>query len=298
MKQFKKLLVGIDFSDSSGQALQQAAEIAESEGASVTALHALSETEVEDFQRGYRVPTEEMLEAYRKSIGLMAEKHIGSSATITPEAVIGAPYHELVKRAEDGQFDLLVLGSRGGKSDAGEIGFFAAKCVRHAKIPVLLARSGEAKDFKRVVACIDFSDSTEAVIDTALRIALDEGAALDIVHAVRPPWEKATHVLFDLTTVEDDDFKAQYREILAGKMTGAVNGKDKEAELQVDTHVIEHPNPEQAIINFLQDTHADLAVVGRSGHTGKVLKHYLLGTTAERIIHRSPCSVLTVPGVS
>ena len=297
MKHFQKILVGIDFSEASSQALRQAVEIASGEGGRVTAIHALSATEIESYQRGCSVPKEEMLAAYRKSIDLVVEKHIGPDAGVTPEAVVGAPYHELVKRVDEGGFDLLVLGSRGRESGANEVGFFAAKCVRHAKVPVLLARGGVAKAFGRVVACIDFSDSMQVVLDAALRVAVDDGAALDVVHAVRPPWEKATHVLFDLTTVEDDDFKAQYREILASEMEGAVKGIAHAAGVEVETHVIEHPNPEQAIINFLREKHAALAVVGRSGHTSKILKHYLIGSTAERIIHRSSCSVLTIPGV-
>jgi nucleotide-binding universal stress UspA family protein len=174
------------------------------------------------------------------------------------------------------------------------VGFFAAKCVRHSKVPVLLARREAVGPFEKVVACIDFSETTNEVLDAALRVAADEGARLDIVHAVRPPWQKATHVLFDLTTAEDDDFKAQFREVLAGEMAGAVKGIADAVGVEVETHIIEHPNPEEALINFLRENGSDLAVVGRSGHTVKVLKHYLIGTTAERLIHRAPCSVLTV----
>ena len=52
----------------------------------------------------------------------------------------------------------------------------------------------------------------------------------------------------------------------------------------------------QALTNFLTDNEVDLAVVGRIGTTGTAIKQFLIGSTAERLIHRSHCSVITVPG--
>lgn len=295
MQQFRKILVGIDFSESSADALRQAVEIANRGEGSVTALHILSQTEVENYQRGFRVPTESMLAACRTQIDQLAEEQVGSDMGVVSDAVIGAPHHELLGRIDQGGFDLLVLGSRGTESDAHEVGFFAAKCVRHAKVPVLLARTGHPAKYKRVVACVDFSESTPEIVETALGIAVDEEAELEVIHAVRPPWEKSAPVMYDFSHLEVNDFKKEYRSVLAGKMAAAVEGVTDNAGITVHTHVIEHWSPERAITGHLRGTHADLAVVGRSGHTGKILKHYLIGTTAERLIHRSPCSVLTVP---
>ena len=38
--------------------------------------------------------------------------------------------------------------------------------------------------------------------------------------------------------------------------------------------------------------YADLIVIATHGHTG--IKHLLLGSTAEKVVRKSPCPVLTV----
>ena len=157
---------------------------------------------------------------------------------------------------------------------------------------MLLIRAKQKEPFRNIVACVDFSHSTHEVLETAASIASDEDAELHVVHAVSPPWMHGTHVLYNLETVEDEAYKAQFRELLDEEMAAAC----KDLRVEAKRHIIEHPNVNQALVNFLQHNDSDLAVVGRSGKTAKVIKQFLLGTTAERLIHRSPCSVLVVPG--
>jgi nucleotide-binding universal stress UspA family protein len=142
------------------------------------------------------------------------------------------------------------------------------------------------------VALVDFSDATREVLETAANIAADENAELHVVHAVSPPWNRATHVLYNLKTVEDEAYKAQFRELLEEEMQTAC----KDLAVGAKQHIIEHPNVNQALVEFLHSNNSNLAVLGRSGHTAKAIQQFILGTTAERLIHRSPCSVLVVPG--
>jgi nucleotide-binding universal stress UspA family protein len=296
MKAFNNILVGIDFSESSGNALKQAGWIAkgEGEGAELVALHVVIPSEVEEYGRYYTVSTDAMLQAFRAEIAGIAEKELGAENRVRCEAVVGIPYQGLNRWATEHGCDLLVLGSQGCSARPHGVGFFAAKCVRHAEIPVLLTRRRHDRPFERVVALVDFSHATRAVLETAAAAAADEGAELHVVHAVSPPWMRPTHVLYNLKTSEDAAYKAQYSELLRDEMEAACKGLPAGTQ----THVIEHPNVSQALIDFLGDHDSDLAVLGRSGHTAKAIKQALLGTTAERLIHRSPCSVLVVPAES
>jgi len=291
MKTFDKILVGIDFSDSSCNALKQAARIARGEGAELVALHVVVPSEIEESGRYFTISTDAMLQAFRSEIAVIAERELGPDAGVRGEAVIGIPYRELIAWAEENGSDLLVLGSQGCSARPHGVGFFAAKCVRHAKIPVLLTRRRHDQPFKRVVALVDFSHATHSVLEAAASVAADEGAELHVVHAVSPPWMRPTHVLYNLKTSEDAAYKAQYSELLRDEMEAAC----KDLKVEAQTHVIEHPNVNQALVDFLRDNDCDVAVLGRSGHTAKVIRQAVLGTTAERLIHRSPCSVLVVP---
>ena len=50
----------------------------------------------------------------------------------------------------------------------------------------------------------------------------------------------------------------------------------------------------QEIIRIASENKADLIVMGTHGYTG--LTHALLGSTAERVVRRAACPVLTVKG--
>jgi nucleotide-binding universal stress UspA family protein len=293
MKRFKKIVVGVDYSDASIQALKQAGRIASAEGSELVALHVVVPSEIEEYNRYFTIPSDAVLDACRRELADLILNKLGRdvAATSSCEAIVGIPYHDLINWAAENGCDLLVLGSQGESSGPHDVGYFASRCVRHSPMPILLTRGHHSGPFKSVVACVDFSESSKQVLDTAAEIAADEGAGLQVAHAVRPPWMRPTHVLYNTQTVEDDAYKAQYRELLEAEMQAAC----KPLPAGTKPHIIEHENVSQALIHFLRESDAELAVLGRSGHTAKVIKQFFLGTTAERLIHHSPCSVLVLP---
>ena len=68
--------------------------------------------------------------------------------------------------------------------------------------------------------------------------------------------------------------------------------RERFPDLKVEAVIRQRENVWYAIVDYLKEAEADLAVLGTRGRTG--IKILLLGTTAERIIHESPCSVLAV----
>lgn len=61
--------------------------------------------------------------------------------------------------------------------------------------------------------------------------------------------------------------------------------------MHCDTYIL-HGVPFYEIIQFARNEQIDLIVVGSHGRTG--LKHVLFGHTAEKIVKKSPCPVLSV----
>ena len=295
MNSFQNILVGLDDSDASKQALKQAAEIAKVESAGLFVLHAISPQELEDIQAYHSLSMDEILDGVKKGIRASVDEVLGDGNAAVCKVYIGSPYLELKRAAETLECDLLVLGSRGDYASQGSTGFFAARCARHAPLPVLLVRQRQKETFRRIVACVDFSDVTEDVIRNAAQVALDDDASLQVIHAASPPWMRSAHVLYNLRTVENNDYKAQFREMSESRMDAAIRSAAKLFPSKIDHAIIEHPNPGQGILDYLEEKNADLAVVGRSGNTGHDIKEFFIGSTAERLVHRSICSVLTVP---
>jgi nucleotide-binding universal stress UspA family protein len=62
-------------------------------------------------------------------------------------------------------------------------------------------------------------------------------------------------------------------------------------DLDVESKVITG-NPVEGIIEFAREQNADLLVMCTHGRTG--LSHVLMGSTAEAVVRRAPCPVLTL----
>jgi nucleotide-binding universal stress UspA family protein len=80
------------------------------------------------------------------------------------------------------------------------------------------------------------------------------------------------------------------RKAAAAQLAAAVE-RAREAGVEAESRLDEGPAP-HCIAGAAEEIRADLVVVGTHGHTG--LKHFVLGSVAERTLRHAPCSVLTV----
>jgi len=139
----------------------------------------------------------------------------------------------------------------------------------------------------QIVCCSDFSDHAEVAFQTALDLAQRYNAKLYVVH-VLPPVVNPMLTDADLMLPEHPDenlvvsLNERMQEVYGNRIPEAVD-----CELVVrDGHV------STEIIRFIEETDADLAVVGAFGLSGMGL--VLFGSVAKRISHKAPCSVMIV----
>ena len=139
----------------------------------------------------------------------------------------------------------------------------------------------------QIVCCTDFSDHAEAAFQTALDLARQYRAKLYVLH-VLPPVVNPMLTDADLLLPDHPDENLVVR--LNERMQEAYGNRipaSVDAELVVrDGHV------STEIIRFVEETDADIAVVGAFGLSGMGL--VLFGSVAKRIAHKAPCSVLIV----
>jgi nucleotide-binding universal stress UspA family protein len=175
---FGKILVPVDDSTSSLAAEELAALIAKKFGSKVTAFHVvtheLMNPAMQDFLPGgdtdipsagitrgdYTIPTQmprqpstsrlskivgEMTSAYQEegegildeAVALFKERGVSADRKVLEHA---DPAGAIVKEAEEEKYDLIVMGrSAGEEEEKPHLGSVAAKVVRHARIPVLVA---------------------------------------------------------------------------------------------------------------------------------------------------------------
>lgn len=141
----------------------------------------------------------------------------------------------------------------------------------------------------QIVCCSDFSDHAEAAFQTALDLAQRYNAKLYVIH-VLPPVVNPMLTDADLIMPEHPDenlvvsLNERMQEVYGNRIPEAID-----VELVVrDGHV------STEIIRFIEETDADLAVVGAFGLSGMGL--VLFGSVAKRVSHKAPCSVMIVRG--
>jgi nucleotide-binding universal stress UspA family protein len=136
-----KVLVPTDGSEQSMKAVQRALEMAEKQGAQVT-LMAVAYY-VKDYFDDMPPGVQDKLEA-EAAVNLNKAKAVFDAKNIKVATVLEAglvPANNIIRRAEEGKFDRIVLGSTGAHGLARALmGSTAAKVVAHAPCEVTVVR--------------------------------------------------------------------------------------------------------------------------------------------------------------
>lgn len=156
----------------------------------------------------------------------------------------------------------------------------APKLTTHGKV------SAGAPRLRRILAPIDFSDSSLRAWDYARLFAEQFGAQVTLLHVVEPA---VSGYLPGALALDDSSQKLVEA---ARERLGSLIHKHGAHGLMVEILVrIGHSYSE--IADTAKALGADLIVLGAQGAGG--LKQALLGSTAERVVRQAACPVLTVP---
>ncbi|MDC3956824.1 universal stress protein [Polyangium jinanense] len=145
---FQKIVVPIDFEETSAYALERAIELAAKLGAAVTAVHVYSLI-VYTFPDGSYLPLSELAEAVRqgaqRKLDAVLEAHRGRGVRLDGVLREGRSADEICKVAAEISADLIVMGTHGrGAIGRALLGSVATAVLRRAKIPVMTLRKPAA----------------------------------------------------------------------------------------------------------------------------------------------------------
>ena len=293
MDRLASILVGIDFSDSSRTALAQAIRIAGWNRAKLHAIHVIDTVVAVEIEKALSPLVQgiqdAMIQDARKAWAQFASELPGKGE-VGFDVAINNQLIEMLNQVRARAADLLVLGAVGHATDQS-VGPYAAELLRRAPCPVLLVREGQAGSFKKVIACVDFSETSRRAVDAAARVVAQDGGTLAVVHVAQPPWSQFNYRA--PAAAADPAFREKYHDTLRQRLEDFCKPEAPETRWAKPTyHVLEARSHGSAIIEFAARTGADLVVLGTRGRTN--LREVLLGTTAERIIRGAPCCILAV----
>lgn len=271
------VLVAIDLSQRADEVLRQAHALARHLGGCLYVCHVLPESlrvrmlfpqlqqqDAGDLQALERKASE--------TIAARVEAVTGRSpAQYSVSTDVGSPHAGILRQVEEIRPGVLVVGAGG----------VAERVVRYAPCPVLLVRPSPPG---KVLGATDFSDPSLPALEAAVSEASRRSVAPCLIHSIdltpimpmeMPMWPVPPEVL--------EDVRASARE----RLEDCLRGFGTEGECLVGDG-----NAVSAILRAAEDLPAELVVVGTRGRTG--LARLALGSVAEAVLSRAPCSVLVV----
>ncbi|MGH9201280.1 MAG: universal stress protein [Vicinamibacterales bacterium] len=279
------VFVGTDLSSAASEALRQAQALARDLSSSMIVCHVLPEFPAVRmlFPQWAGVDAakqEAMASTAEKAVRRQVAETIGDATHARVVLDTGTPHAGLLAQAEAAGAGIIVTGP----------GRVADRVVRHATVPVLVARPSPRGD---VIGATDFSDPSLPALETAAFEARRRTSRLRVVHVIDigvsalaggagagAPFLGAAS-LIALESI--DELKTAARDRLQQMLAGS--GVDGEA-------VAVSGSAATTLIGIAESSRAELVVVGTHGRSG--LARLTLGSTAEAVVDSAPCSVLVV----
>lgn len=293
MRTMKNILVGVDFSESSGKALREALRIAARQGGTVHALHVIDvfvAAELEDALSPMQRNIRDGLVADAEKAWREYRQQIAGAENMPIEVYVEHRVLGLLRKASGIQADLMVLGTGGEHGPIVGAGTVATACVRRASSDVLLVRE-QAERIGRIVAAVDFSNTSARALERAAQMAAMDQSELHVLHVFDPPWQRLHYMA--ATPQADPSFLKQYQEGLERRLKD-FTAKTVEPLGPLNLHIalFDGCRYRSGIVEYANQVQADLICLGTRGRSN--IRDLLLGSTAEKALVNSACSVLAV----
>lgn len=293
MASINRIVAATDFSTFAEQAVQRAARIASQHGAELHLLHVVRPL---DLYPGLTLAPDEfshhdqdLQQAEQTRLDALAAVLAGQfDIRIRCATRLGRAHDEIAAYARDVSADLVAVGARGENTLMDLLlGSTASRLLRVATCPVLLVRKPADAVYRKVVAAVDFSPVSAAVVGQALR--LSDGAQVETLHVLGSEVEQRLRRA-KLDQVDITNWLDRVRTEAGKQLQALLAAVDRDATVGC---LIETGIPPAAICQHIESTHADLVVLGRHGHGGG-LQQWLLGSVSKDVALAAPCDVLLV----
>ncbi len=142
-------------------------------------------------------------------------------------------------------------------------------------------------NIKKILVPIDFSDYSKSSLKYALNFVKQFNAELILIYVVEPVIYPPDFSMGQIAipSVDLDLDKRAIEEL------DKLAQKEIPKEIKVKT-IVKTGKPFIEIIETASEVDVDLIIIATHGHTG--VEHLLFGSTAEKVVRKAPCPVLTL----
>jgi nucleotide-binding universal stress UspA family protein len=287
-----KIIVGVDGSDPSFEALRWAGYEARRRGAEIKVVSCYtipayggldgaiypSSVDIETLKEGSAAVVGRAIEVIRA----IAPTVVVDGVTPLSSAVIG-----VTESAEAG--DEIVVGATGHSGLLnGLVGSVAAGVAHRAHVPVIVvpakSSAGVGNVMKKIVVGVDGSPESVLALEWAFDEALVSGAELSVVHAWIYPYSVSQASTREVRKPMEFDAASELQSSLE-----ALGPRLTDGSVVVHSKLCEN-TPAEALLTEGND--ADLVVVGSRGRGG--LRSLLLGSVSRTVVQNATCPVAVI----
>ncbi|MGQ5637892.1 MULTISPECIES: universal stress protein [unclassified Streptomyces] len=289
----KPVVVGVDGSPSSLDAVETAAHEAVLSGVGLRLVHAFGWPSIHPPPGG--PPWDPARAGVRELVdGTLAEaeqraRGVAPRVDITREVTVGEPL--MVLEIESRTASLVVVGSRGlGAFGSLLLGSTAVHLAAHGRCPVLVARD-RRKPTGPVLLAVDGSPAGERAVEFAFAEASMRGADLLALHVWNTWNERAYEGPGDplnMVVVDIDRLREEEQRLLDDTLSP---WQTRYPQVTVERRLV-RSRIRPALIEASHD--AQLVVAGARGRGG--FTGLLLGSVSQALLHHAHCSVAVVRG--
>ena len=299
----QNIVVPIDFSKMSVQAIHVAKRLARRFSASIHLAHVRHLNYAADLMTpvppmvpfAFTPYEHDAARSVLKELEEVASECGVSSASC--DVLSGAPpFDEICRLGQTIPADLIVMPTH-GRTGLKHVflGSTAERIVQHSSCPVLVTRrnalqanNGSRFRIKTILVPVDFSSCSREGLEYAIALANEFGAKIILLHATYLGYIYSSEgtAIYDLPALQKAARKTaehKMRELVRSVNFGAVK---LETAFTDGSPVID-------ICAFAKNHDVDLIITSTHGFTG--FTHVLIGSIAEQVVRHAACSVLVVP---
>jgi nucleotide-binding universal stress UspA family protein len=305
MKRFKSILLIFDPESKTQAAIDHAKSLAKGNAAQVTIFSVIKNLPSDLSMAITAIPPQELfalvIKERREQADALVDKMNQQGIKATAKVVSGTPFLEIIRQVLREKHDLVIIAAEGKGGLAERLfGSTSMHLMRKCPCPVWVVKPTHRKKYKHILAAVDttndFPDAQRdslnpLILQLASSMAQMDKGELHVVQVWSVYGEGYMSARGGLSDKSINKLRTLARQQYSSQVDRLLADVDIEG-VSVHKHLPRSIDISRAITSLAKNKESDLLVMGtlcRSGVAG-----FLIGNTAEKVLNKVDCSVLTV----
>lgn len=293
---FRKILVSLDGSELSEQALPYAEELAGTHNSEIELIYVCEPAEVE-YRHMYQLYIEKASEQVRNHVKFYHPEETGLLVPVRAAVLDGDPATEIINYADRNYINLICMVSHGRSGIVPwSMGSTPFRVIQRTTKPVLLIRASasdvklnKGELFSKILVPLDGSEDGESALPYVKELTSRIASEVILYQVVAPG--KHVHTIGGLDYVPFPEPELEHLVAEAWKYLKNVGEKLTNTKATV-SYEVKTGDAAQSIIKFADEINAGLVAISTHGRSG--IRRWISGSVAYKILQSNNTPILLV----